>query len=146
MENGNKRTVSTTDFSEDGKKKSPPLPCWLSKFVVCLCFSSQSQAARTHHFLLRLTCCHGNADRVILWRWSLKKKSKDYIIALQSVPSRAHFIKGFLKVYFHPQTKELYTLFCLCQDPINVNLSFLCGQGQSMALGDHLLLSLLACT
>lgn len=36
--------------------------------------------------------------------------------------------------------------YSFCARFKNVNLSFLCGQGQSMALGDRLLLSLLACT
>lgn len=49
---GTKGLSSITDFVEDGGRGEAPSPfsSWLSKYVVCLCFSSQ--AARMRHFLL----------------------------------------------------------------------------------------------
>ena len=75
--------------------------CWFSKCVICMCFSSQ--AAGMRHLLLSLACCHGNADRVIWQRCSIKKKNHKkqkkecelhYCIKLCSILDSLKFFKG----------------------------------------------------
>ena len=81
--------MSSITYSERMGKKAPSASsCWLSKFVVLCVVSVHGQQERDI-FSSDLTCCPGNADRVILWRWSLKEKKKEcelhYCITLCSI-------------------------------------------------------------
>lgn len=139
--------ASQISLRMEGKKSLPPsLLGFLSMKRVCVSVHRRQECDVSSS---DLTCCHGNADRDILWRCSLKKKKIKAVRITLLYYILFHLglilLKGF-KGLFSSANQGIVPYSLRCQDPINVKLSFLCGQGRSMALGDHLLLSLLACT